>query len=42
MDISYTDNPHNMSEIASYVTTEKEKIVVEIYEKSKCYFYNTR
>lgn len=41
MDISYTDNPHNMSEIASYVTTEKEKIVAEIYGKSKCYFYDT-
>ena len=41
MDINYTDNPHNMSEINSYVTTEKKEIVAVIYEKSKCYFYDT-
>lgn len=41
MAVGYTDNPHNMSEINSYVTTEKEKIVAEIYTKSKCYFYDT-
>ena len=41
MAVSYTDNPHNMSEITSYVITEKEKIVAEIFEKSRCYFYDT-
>lgn len=41
MAVNYTDNPYNMSEIISYVTVEKEKIVAEIYEKSKCYFYDT-
>lgn len=38
---SYTDNPHNISEITSYVTTEKEKIVAEIIGSLKCYFYDT-
>lgn len=37
----YTDNPHNISEIASYVTIEKDKIVAEIIANSKCYFYDT-
>lgn len=41
MSVSYTDHPHNMSEIASYVITEKEKIVAEIFGNSKCYFYDT-
>ncbi len=39
--MSYTDNPHNISEITSYVIMEKEKIVVEIFKNSKCYFYDT-
>ncbi len=38
---SYTDNPHNMSEIEPFVITEKEKIVEEILRTSKCYFYDT-
>lgn len=37
----YTDNPHNISEITSYVTIEKDKIVAEIIANSKCYFYDT-
>lgn len=41
MTVSYTDNPHNISEITSYVTTEKEKIVAEIFGNPKCYFYDT-
>ncbi len=41
MAVSYTDNPHNMSEISNYVATEKEKIVAEIFGRSKCYFYDT-
>lgn len=41
MAVSYTDSPHNLSEIASFVTTEKEKIVAGILESSRCYFYDT-
>lgn len=41
MAINYTDNPHNVSEITPCVITEKEKIVTEIFGKSKCYFYDT-
>ena len=41
MVVSYTDNPYNISEITSYVTTEKEKIVAEILESTKCFFYDT-
>lgn len=41
MAVAYTDNPHNISEIASYVITEKNRIIAEIYEASKCYFYDT-
>lgn len=37
----YTDTPHNMAEIISYVTIEKDQIVAEIIGKSKCYFYDT-
>lgn len=38
---SYTDNPHNMSEVTPFVTIEKGKIAAEIYGKSKCFFYDT-
>lgn len=41
MDINYTDNAHNISEIIPYVITEKERIVAEILENPKCYFYDT-
>lgn len=41
MAVSYTDNPHNISEIIPYVTTEKEKIAAEILGNPKCYFYDT-
>ena len=41
MAVNYTDNPHNISEIISYVTTKKEKIVAEIIGRPKCYFYDT-
>lgn len=41
MAVSYTDNPHNISEISPYVITEKEKIVTEIFGNRKCYFYDT-
>lgn len=41
MAVSYTDNPHNISEIIPYVTMEKEKIAAEIIGSSKCYFYDT-
>lgn len=37
----YTDNPYNISEITPYVTMEKERIVAEILENPKCYFYDT-
>lgn len=37
----YTDNPRNISEIIPYVITEKESIIAEIFENSKCYFYDT-
>lgn len=40
MAVCYTDNPHNMSEITSYVTTETERIVAAILENPKCYFYD--
>lgn len=40
MAVSYTDNPHNISEITSYAITKKEKIVAEIYGSPKCYFYD--
>lgn len=38
---SYTDNPLNISEIASYVIMEKEQIIAEILNNSRCYFYDT-
>lgn len=41
MGVSYTDNPHNISRIASYVVLEKERIVAEIIGNPKCYFYDT-
>lgn len=41
MAVSYTDSPHNMSQITAYVVTKKEKIITEIYKHSKCYFYDT-
>lgn len=41
MSVSYTDNPHNMSEISNYVTTEKEQIIAKIFRSAKCYFYDT-
>lgn len=37
----YTDTPHNMAEIATYVITDKKTIVAELFEKEKCYFYDT-
>ena len=40
MGVSYTDNPHNISEITSYVVLEKERIVAEIIGNPKCYFYD--
>lgn len=40
MAIGYTDTPHNMTEITSYVTTDKKKIVAEILGKQVCYFYD--
>lgn len=36
----YTDNPHNITEISSYVTMKKEIIVAEIIGSQKCYFYD--
>ena len=41
MAISYTDNPANISEIIPYVIVEKGKIASKIYEKNRCYFYDT-
>lgn len=41
MAVSYTDNPQNMRAISDFVITEKEKIIAEIYGRSKCYFYDT-
>ena len=41
MAAGYTDTPHNMAEISPYVIVNEEKIVAEILEKGKCYFYDT-
>lgn len=41
MKISYIDNPHNISDIATCVVMEEDKIVSEIISASKCYFYDT-
>ena len=41
MDINYTDNASNISEIIPYVITEKEEIVAGILNNPKCYFYDT-
>lgn len=41
MDINYTDNPSNISEIIPHVITEKEEIIAEVFQNSKCYFYDT-
>ena len=40
MTVSYTDNPHNITEISSFVIMEKENIIAEIFGKPKCYFYD--
>lgn len=37
----YTDTPHNFEEIAPYVVTDTCKIVEIIYQREKCYFYDT-
>lgn len=41
MIVNYTDNPHNISELYSYIIIEKEKVISEIFGKKKCYFYDT-
>ena len=41
MNVSYTDNPHNISEIISSVITVKDRIVKEILKSTRCYFYDT-
>lgn len=41
MAVSYTDNPHNVSELIPYVVADKAKIVAEIMGAPKCYFYDT-
>lgn len=41
MTISYTDNPANISEIMPFVIAEKGKITSKIYEKNRCFFYDT-
>lgn len=41
MTVSYTDTPHNIAEIIPYVSIEKDRIIKEILEKPKCYFYDT-
>lgn len=38
---SYTDIPHNMSEITPYVIVNEAEIVAEILRKDNCYFYDT-
>lgn len=37
----YTDTPHNFYDIADYVITDNATIVSRIFEKKKCYFYDT-
>lgn len=37
----YTEVPANFSEIESFVITDREEIVSEIYKKDKCFFYDT-
>lgn len=37
----YTDTPHNMAEIMPYVLADKKDIIQQIFEKEKCYFYDT-
>ena len=41
MEVSYTDNPHNMNEVFPYICTEKNTITSEILSHPKCYFYDT-
>ena len=36
----YTDTPHNFNEIEAYVITETKTFVEEIFQKSKCFFYD--
>lgn len=37
----YTETPSNFSEIEFIVITDTKKIVAKIFEKKKCYFYDT-
>ena len=37
----YTDIPHNYDEISPYTITDSETIAAKIFEKKKCYFYDT-
>ena len=37
----YTDTPQNLTEILPYVIMEKKDIIKNIFEKKKCYFYDT-
>ena len=41
MSVGYTDTPLNMADIAPYVITDTSDITKEIFEKQKCYFYDT-
>ena len=36
----YTDTPHNSSQIDAFVITETRTFVEEIFQKSKCFFYD--
>lgn len=40
MAVSYTDMPHNMTEITPYVAVDLETIIEEILKKQRCYFYD--
>lgn len=37
----YTDRPHNIGEIEPFIITDREQIIMKLFEKDKCYFYDT-
>lgn len=41
MATGYTDTPHNFNETDSFVITDTKTFVAEIFQKKKCFFYDT-
>lgn len=40
MGTGYTEIPLNIEEMLPYVVTNRERVVAELLEKQKCYFYD--